>query len=104
MEHIEPARPTPARPTPGRWIGNLPAADHEDGPSGDRADAALGAEVASGTTTGAGAPGEHETGDQAVDAALSTLDRLPDLPVREHVAVFDAVHSALADRLAEPGG
>ena len=44
------------------------------------------------------------TGDQAVDAALSTLDRLADLPVREHVAVFDAVHSALADRLAEPGG
>jgi hypothetical protein len=41
------------------------------------------------------------TGDDAVDAALTALDGLEDSPVREHVAVFDAIHGALADRLAE---
>jgi len=41
-----------------------------------------------------------ETGDPAVDEALRALDRLSPT-VREHVAVFDAVHGALADRLAE---
>ena len=41
------------------------------------------------------------TGDQAVDAALTLLDGLATRPVREHVAVFDAVQGALADRLAE---
>lgn len=41
------------------------------------------------------------TGDQAVDAALGTLESLEGRPVREHVAIFDAVHGALADRLAE---
>jgi hypothetical protein len=47
------------------------------------------------------APSAPTTGDQAVDEALSALDRLDGRPVREHVAVFDAVHGALADRLAE---
>lgn len=41
------------------------------------------------------------TGDHAVDAALGVLDDLPTRPVREHVAVFEAVHGALSDRLAE---
>lgn len=41
------------------------------------------------------------TGDQAVDAALTTLARLDDLAVRDHVAVFEGVHGALSDRLAE---
>lgn len=41
------------------------------------------------------------TGDQAVDAALDTLAGLEDRPVRDHVAVFEAVHGALSDRLAE---
>lgn len=41
------------------------------------------------------------TGDQAVDAALSALEGLTQRPVREHVAVFEAVHGALSDRLAE---
>ena len=45
--------------------------------------------------------GRPETGDPAVDAALSRLDDLDDRPAREHVAVFDAVHGVLADRLAE---
>ena len=41
------------------------------------------------------------TGDAAVDAALTPLGSLGDQPVREHVAVFDAVHTALQDRLAD---
>ena len=41
------------------------------------------------------------TGDDAVDAALAQLEGLDDRPVRDHVAVFEAVHGALADRLAE---
>lgn len=51
-----------------------------------------------GTDGGAEVP---VTGDQAVDAALGTLSGLEALPVREHVAVFEAVHGALSDRLAE---
>lgn len=35
-----------------------------------------------------------------VDAALGRLDGLQELPVREHVAVFDEVHRALQDALA----
>lgn len=41
------------------------------------------------------------TGDPTVDAALTVLDGLEDRPVREHVAVFDGLHGALADRLVE---
>ncbi len=41
------------------------------------------------------------TGDHSVDEALTVLDRLATFPVREHVAVFESVHSALADRLNE---
>lgn len=49
-------------------------------------------------------PGAPVTGDQAVDAALGTLEGLDALPVRDHVAVFDAVHGALSDRLSEHSG
>jgi hypothetical protein len=53
----------------------------------------------------AAAPGRGDalTGDTSVDAALSRLAELETLPVREHVAVFDAVHAALQDRLADVG-
>lgn len=44
------------------------------------------------------------TGDAAVDAALAELEALADRPLNEHVAVFDAVQSALAGRLAETDG
>jgi hypothetical protein len=50
---------------------------------------------------------EHETAerpttaDPAVDEALRSLDRLATSPVREHVAIFESVHGALADRLNE---
>lgn len=43
----------------------------------------------------------ESTGDQAVDAALTRLDGLSDLAVREHVGVFEAVHGALQERLAD---
>ena len=44
---------------------------------------------------------DQGTGDAAVDQALTLLEGLDDRPVREHVAVLDAVHAALADRLVE---
>ncbi|HWS57252.1 MAG TPA: hypothetical protein VN257_01845 [Actinotalea sp.] len=40
------------------------------------------------------------TGDPAVDEALATLEDLGPTG-RDHVAVFDALHGALADRLVE---
>jgi hypothetical protein len=40
------------------------------------------------------------TGDQRVDAALRRLETIGDLPVGEHVAHYDAVHSTLQDALA----
>jgi hypothetical protein len=50
-------------------------------------------------STGDGSDGS--TGDAAVDEALGRLAELDRLPVREHVGVFDAVHAALQDRLAD---
>lgn len=43
----------------------------------------------------------QRTGDQAVDAALDRLAGVEDAPLSEQAGVFDAVHAALADRLAE---
>ncbi len=43
-------------------------------------------------------------GDAAVDEALRALDGLAQRPLAEHVRVFDAVHGALQDRLAEAQG
>ena len=52
-----------------------------------------------------GADDEYRTtADAAVDEALSRLVGLEDQPLREHVAVFDAVHGALQDRLADAEG
>ena len=44
---------------------------------------------------------DRSTGDAAVDAALTRLGDLDAMAVREHVGVFDAVHRALQDRLAD---
>jgi hypothetical protein len=44
------------------------------------------------------------TSDDAVDQALSALVGLEGQPLRQHVAVFDAVHGALQDRLADTEG
>jgi hypothetical protein len=49
-----------------------------------------------------------ETGEARVDAALSLLDDLTELPVTEHPAVFERVHAQLGEVLSElrsgPGG
>jgi hypothetical protein len=50
-----------------------------------------------------------ETGEPRVDAALSLLDDLTELPVTEHPAVFERVHAQLSEVLGElaagsPGG
>jgi hypothetical protein len=62
-----------------------------------------GPEGATGAPERAGSPGDRDgsTGDAGVDEALGRLAELDDLPVRAHVAVFDAVHVALQDRLAD---
>ncbi|HEX5334212.1 MAG TPA: hypothetical protein VFW79_16395 [Cellulomonas sp.] len=44
------------------------------------------------------------TGDDAVDEALTRLATLDGAPLAQHVAVFDAVHAALQDRLADTEG
>lgn len=42
-----------------------------------------------------------ETGEPRVDAALRLLDRLPELPVSDHAAVFEQVHAELTGVLGE---
>jgi len=44
------------------------------------------------------------TGDQAVDQAVARLTEVTELTLREQLAVFDAVHTALQDRLADAEG
>ena len=44
------------------------------------------------------------TGDARVDEALSHLTDLDTAPVREHLEVLEAVHSALQGRLADAEG
>lgn len=38
-----------------------------------------------------------------IDLAIGDLDRLDELPVAEHPAVFDEIHAALRDALANAG-
>jgi hypothetical protein len=42
-----------------------------------------------------------ETGEPRVDAVLSALDDLTELPVAEHPAVFERVHAQLSEVLGE---
>lgn len=44
------------------------------------------------------------TDDQAVDEALARLAEVSELELREQLTVFDAVHTALQDRLADAEG
>ena len=44
-----------------------------------------------------------ETGELRVDAALSLLDELTELPVTEHPAMFEQVHAQLGEVLDELG-
>jgi hypothetical protein len=47
-------------------------------------------------------PVEH-TGDPVVDSVLDSLQELDDLPVSEHVAVFEAAHERLRGALTDAG-
>ena len=42
------------------------------------------------------------TGDDVVDAALTRLVELDELPVHDHAVVLEAVHVALGERLQDP--
>lgn len=44
------------------------------------------------------------TGDPRVDAAVDLVGQLQELPVSEHLAVFDDVHRRLQDTLADAAG
>jgi hypothetical protein len=54
-----------------------------------------------GDVAGAAASGPGAPGDDAISAALTRLDELGDAPLTQHVAVFDAIHEALQERLAD---
>lgn len=41
------------------------------------------------------------TGDHAVDEALTRLEELSAAGVKDHVAVYESIHSVLQDRLAD---
>lgn len=43
----------------------------------------------------------ESTGDHAVDEALTRLDHVEALAIRDHVAVYESIHSVLQDRLAD---
>jgi len=43
----------------------------------------------------------EETGEPRVDQAVAGLDQLPDLPLDEHVPVFERTHATLRQVLAE---
>ena len=43
------------------------------------------------------------TGDEAVDAVVASLRGLDDLPVSEHVAVFERAHESLRQVLSGAG-
>ncbi len=59
-----------------------------------------GAEVAGDPLVNAsGHPHLDATGDSRVDRAVQRLDGLGDVPVAEHVEVFERVHSDLQDTL-----
>ncbi|MHA7132698.1 hypothetical protein [Oerskovia turbata] len=51
--------------------------------------------------TGATASGPDGSGDDTIAAALTRLDELADAPLTQHVTVFDAIHEALQERLAD---
>jgi hypothetical protein len=49
-------------------------------------------------------PAPETTGMEAVDAVVAGLGALDDLPVADHVAVFESVHEALRDQMASSSG
>ena len=76
------------------------AADPAQGPdAARRQDPAADAEP--GPQLAAARAGTPETGQPQVDAALRLLDELPGLPVSEHAALFERVHSELSGVLGD---
>jgi len=65
------------------------------------ADAATGDTAERQIAAAAAEPARPETGEPRVDAALTLLDRLPELPVTEHAAVFEQVHAELTAVLGQ---
>jgi hypothetical protein len=80
-----------ARPGAAGPVGDDPVRDGpvRDAPAADEERLAAAA---------ASPPG---TGDPRVDAALKLLDRVPELPVAEHAAVFERVHAELTEVLGD---
>lgn len=68
--------------------GDLDPVDHTDGP--DLSSVAAGAEI-------------QHTGNPVVDSVLDSLRELDEVPVSEHVAVFEAAHERLRGALADAG-
>jgi metal-dependent amidase/aminoacylase/carboxypeptidase family protein len=56
------------------------------------------------TTGSADHPEAPHTGDDAVDAAVQLLAGVCDRPLDDQLAVYDAVHRTLQDRLADVEG
>jgi hypothetical protein len=48
-------------------------------------------------------PGRPSTGHPLVDEVVASLDRLCELPVTDHVAIFESAHDRLRGILADPG-
>jgi hypothetical protein len=71
----------------------------EAGPAGD--DPVIDDPAADKERLAAPAASPPGTGDPRVDAALRMLDRLPELPVGEHAAVFERVHAELTEVLGD---
>ena len=67
-----------------------------------RAGDGSGTSTASGDDTGPAPSGGTTPPGPALDAALGQLSTLADMPVDDHVAVFNAIHEALRDSLADP--
>lgn len=82
------------------------AAESEGGPATGveghpEADGAAGEPANDGVAIAASEPARPETGEPRVDAALTLLDRLTELPVTEHAAVFEQVHAELVAVLGQ---
>lgn len=94
---VAPAAPTP-RPVPGPHAVPGPPV------SGAASPAVTVPPARPEGPTGPGEDGVPLTGDAAVDEALRTLQGVEELDLRSQVAVFEDVHRALQDRLADAEG
>lgn len=70
--------------------------DHLDGPDDDRQDAPDLSAAAPAATM-------ERTGNPVVDSVLDSLRELDEIPVSEHVAVFEAAHDRLRGALSDAG-